>query len=261
MQGVTRIACDGAEVYCLSDGAKVFEPEVFPELSDARRGELLSAAGETEIRTEFNAFLIHFHGEWMLVDAGCGALFGSGAGLLAQRMADLGVVPTDITRLVFTHMHGDHCGGALINGARAYPDAAVFLHPSEADLWLGKDAPAGRTIADYGDQIIRVGDGVDIVPGVQTWALPGHTPGHMGLIINGKLALVGDIFHSAALQLADPLIATKYDTEPQLATQSRLAALDRVVAEGLIMAGSHAVTPEKFVTLTRDGAGYKARPL
>jgi glyoxylase-like metal-dependent hydrolase (beta-lactamase superfamily II) len=244
------------EVFCLTDGASRFGLDVFPDLTQARCDDLLMAAGETEIRTEFNAYLIRQGDQLTLVDTGCGALFGPNCGRLPQLLAELSVAPSDISRLIFTHLHGDHCGGALRDGLPAFTNAKVFLHTDEAAYWQGKDAPAARTLTAYGDQITLVGDGQPLGGGLTTWALPGHTPGHMGLRLGDKLVLVGDIFHALALQIPDPLIWTKYDVDPVTALASRQTALAQIADHGWVFAGGHSVGPHKFMRLNR--AAYVA---
>jgi glyoxylase-like metal-dependent hydrolase (beta-lactamase superfamily II) len=235
-------------VYCLSDGASTFDLKVFPDLTEARRDHLLAQAGEHEIRTEFNAYLIVVGDQYTLVDTGCGALFGPNCGKVPSLLSELDVSPDAITTLFMTHLHGDHCGGALDQGRIVYPKARVMLHKDEIGYWQGKDAPAGCFLITYGDQITALAEETPFAQGLTPWFLPGHTPGHMGLRVGSKLALVGDIFHSAPLQLADPDIWTSYDVDPILARSSRKSALAKIAAKDLTFAGGHSIAPHKFAT-------------
>lgn len=234
-------------VYCLSDGSSIFDLSVFPNLTSARCDQLLAQAGESEIRTEFNAYLICHKDQYTLVDTGCGALFGPKCGKVPSLLAELGVSLDAISTLFLTHLHGDHCGGALDQGRIVYPKARVILHPDEIAHWQGKDAPAGRFLIAYADQIAAIYD--ETPSGLTPWPLPGHTPGHMGLRVGSNLALVGDIFHSAPLQLTDPDIFTSYDVDPILARASRKMALAEIAAKGLVFAGGHSIAPHKFARL------------
>lgn len=233
-------------VFCLSDGVSTFERKIFPDLTAARCDQLLAQAGETEIRTEFNAYLIRNNDQYTLVDTGCGALFGPNCGKVPMLLAELGVHPDAISTLFMTHLHSDHCGGALDQGRIVYPNARVLVHTNEITHWQGKDAPAGRFLIAYADQIATICDATPIANGLTPWLLPGHTPGHMGLCVGAGLVLVGDIFHSAPLQLADPDIWTSFDVAPVQARDSRKMALAEIAAKGLVFAGGHSIAPHKF---------------
>lgn len=94
--------------------------------------------------------------------------------------------------------------GALDQGRIVYPNARVILHPNKIAHWQVKDTPAGCFLITYADQIAAITD--ETPNGLSPRFLPSHTPGPMGLRMGSNLALVGDIFHSAPLELADPNI-------------------------------------------------------
>jgi glyoxylase-like metal-dependent hydrolase (beta-lactamase superfamily II) len=259
MDGIAHFVTPDAEVFCLSDGVGSFGADVFPGLSDIDRAARLAEAGDREIRTEFNAVLIRQGRRLTLVDTGYGTLAGAKGGHVPARLAALGVAPTDIDTLFFTHLHGDHVGGALVDGAPAYPNARVVMHGDEAAYWQGRDAAGGRFLAAMGNAVQTLSDGDTLLPGVTLWHLAGHTPGHSGLRMAG-LVVVGDIFHSAALQLPQPETFTIYDVEPLTATTTRKAALALIAENDLVFTCGHAVDPFKFARLIADGAGYRVIP-
>lgn len=249
------------QVSCLVDGGLTFGADVFPGVSARRQAELLAAAGLSGAETEFNAYVLrHDDGRVWLVDTGCGSAFGPAGGRMPARLAEMGIAPGDVSRVIFTHLHGDHCGGALVDRAPVYAEAEVVLHAREAAHWRGTDAPGGQVLAACADRLRRVGDGESLGDGIEVWALPGHTPGHMGLRIGETLVLAGDIVHSEALQLPDPRNATKYDVDAAQALASRRAALDEIADRGLVWAGSHMIGA-KFARLERAGGGYVKQPL
>ena len=58
--------------------------------------------------------------------------------------------------------------------------------------------------------------GTEVLPGIRSVALPGHTPGHSGYEIRSgaaRLLDMGDTAHSAIVSLADPGWAIEYDTD------------------------------------------------
>lgn len=232
---------EGIEVTCLLDGQTTFGAEVFPDLPDDRRAALLAAAGTDQVRTRFNAYLLRGPGVGVtLVDCGCGAMFGEAGGRLAGRLTALGIAPGDVTRIIYTHLHSDHCGGALDGaGAPLYPRAEVVLQADEHAFWLGKDSAGGRMLAASAAQVRTIAGAADLGGGLVAWPLPGHTPGHMGLRIGATVALWGDAVHAEDLQFRDPAIGTRYDTDAARARDSRLAALRLALDAGLIVGGGH----------------------
>lgn len=248
-------------VWCLTDGARTFPADVFPEIDEATREARLTAAGLSGIDTAFGAYLIeHPDGSRDLVDTGYGDRIGPDAGHLSAELDALGVAPGDIRSLIFTHLHGDHCGGAVVAGTRVFDPERVYLHPAEIVHWQGRDGPAAETLAAYADRIVPVEGGSSLPGGLVTWALPGHTPGHMGLRIGGHFALVGDILHSQALQLPDPGLCPVYDSDPVRATATRRMALAELARSGIPFSGSHNIAPWIVHRVVAEGMGYRAVP-
>ncbi|MDO6590698.1 hypothetical protein DS901_05425 [Loktanella sp. D2R18] len=251
-----RYTVGDTEVICITDGGTSFPEDVFPSLTVTQRQERLDRAGLTEIKTAFNCYVLRSgSGRVTLVDTGCGAAFGDDAGALPAQLFALNITPADVTRIIFTHLHSDHCGGAMQDDTLLFPNAEILLHQAEASYWSGKDAPGGRLL-ERASNIITVEDDAELDDGIRVWALPGHTPGHMGLRL-GDLALIGDIVHSEALQLTEPTTATIYDADADLATQSRLNALQTVVDEKLVWSGSHMLGPDKFARLQSNSKPFQ----
>jgi glyoxylase-like metal-dependent hydrolase (beta-lactamase superfamily II) len=102
----------------------------------------------------------------------------------------------DVTRIVLTHAHVDHVGGAAEMAART--GAPVAVHEADADDVEAGRVPAfdpsllvGRLMTRLpggGFPPVRVGerltDGqvLDVVGGLRIVATPGHTPGHVSLL-------------------------------------------------------------------------------
>ena len=221
----------------------------------------LAAAGLDAVRTDFNAYVLrHADGSVDLVDTGCGTQFGDQGGALTGALAEMGIAPETVDRILFTHLHGDHAGGALNGQGAAFPNAEIVLHSAEAAHWRGQDKPGGQVLAVY-DRVRLVEDGADLGHGIRLWHLPGHTPGHCGLRIGSNLVLVGDIVHSEALQLPQPALRPMFDVDPAQAAASCTAALTEIADGGLVWSGSHMLGPDKFARLVRDGAGFRRQPV
>ena len=262
MDGIAHLSVPGFDIWCLNDGDYVFDPEDFSSVRTDVLDRRLTAAHQNQIDTVFHAFLIKpTGGDYALFDTGCGTAFGDIAGQLMRRFSVLDVKPSDIKTLIFSHLHSDHAGGAVVKDQPAFPNAEVFMHDDEPSVWAGGDFAGNAVLDCYQNSIQTVGDAAEILPGVKTWALPGHTAGHMGLRIGLDVVLCADILHSDALQLPDPTVASVHDEDPERARTTRLAALREIADSGVIFAGSHGCRSAKFRRLTSSGSGYVGVPL
>lgn len=128
---------------------------------------------------------------------------------LVRQLERDGVVPSDVSLIALSHVHADHLGGLLdfpnaeivlsedalnfaarMRGVRAVMKA--FLHElMPPDLNARSRAAACRDSAlGYFNSFDLFGDGT-----VRLVDLPGHMPGHMGMLISAsekKLFFVGD---------------------------------------------------------------------
>lgn len=248
-----RLQWAGGALVRLNDGVVRFGRELFPD----PRGAALPEA----IALPVQAYMLLREGRApVLIDTGSG---GAEAGV-ARGLAGLGIAKVEVGTVVFTRLHGDHRGGYLAGG---YEAARVCLSRAEAEFWGGQDHPARAVLEVAGDRVQLLEDGDEVEPGLRVWALPGHTPGHIGLVIDDQIAVVGDILHRADLQLADPELATRFDTDAALATATRKAALARIAAQGMVVCGGHmrlagqeeAETGAGFLRLSALGIGWEAR--
>lgn len=70
----------------------------------------------------------------------------------------------------------------------------------------------------------------------------GHTPGHT-VFQAGKLLVIGDLIHGAALQLEYPEYCASYDMDKETAVKTRKHFLQYAKDNGLTMAGMHLPPP------------------
>ena len=127
----------------------------------------------------------------------------------------IGRHPGDVTRILLTHAHTDHAGGAADMAGRT--GAPVVVHEADAPyVVIGRHPPADRSIL-AGRLMARVGgrfppvavgerrsDGqvLDVAGGLRIVATRGHTPGHVSLLNEPTRTLVtGDaLFNLRALR-------------------------------------------------------------
>jgi len=156
-------------------------------------------------------FLIKHGSQWMLWDTGLpDSLIGhpqrgpmidlEKTASMAGQLKRLGLQPSQIGYVAFSHLHYDHAGTANL-----FPKATWILSRHELSHALESPSPisvvpglfsaykkAKKQFID-GDYDV-FGDGT-----VQMLSTPGHTPGHMCLLLrlahSGNVILSGDLFH------------------------------------------------------------------
>lgn len=263
------------QVTVLTDGDLEFGQELFPGTDPARIDDLLAAANETAIRTNFNAFVMRGRGQTVLVDSGPRDLFGPSAGHLPEALAEAGIAPGDVGTVFVTHLHPDHIAGLVsAEGVAVFPQAELVLAEAERAFWSdpapfagdetlqGWQALAASVLGAYGDRLRPIAMEAQIVPGLTTVPLPGHTPGHCGFRLDaGDAGFVhmGDIVHAQTLQLADPGIAVAFDVDADAARVARARLLDMLAADGTPCSGGHILQPA-FGRVVRAGAGFAFEP-
>ncbi len=152
------------------------------------------------------------------------------------RLHQVGVDPAEVGDVVLTHLHGDHVGGlaalrprrVLLGSGAAAARGAL---PCRVDgLPLVEVSPAVSS-AERGPEPFPAVTPLDDDGAVAVVALPGHVPGHLGVVVRtgpgpgDLLVAAGDAAFSQA-QIArrgTPGIAT--DPVANRRTQARLAAV------------------------------------
>ena len=238
--GRSSISVGDISVTYLPDGdarvdSAVLFPAATPEGWQAHR-EWLDAEGR--IVVTLGGFLIRSGERNVLVDLGFGheeAEFpGFGpfrAGRLLENLRATGLEPGDVDTVLFTHLHFDHVGWTTTPGsgdpALTFSRAQHLLNGTEWDHWHGGDDPLGPGLAEVQqpleNRLERVEDGQVVAPGVNVIATPGHTPGHLSVVISSgtdRAIILGDVVH-CPVQLDEPTWACVADVDPELGKRAR----------------------------------------
>lgn len=194
-------------------------------------------------------FLVQSGGRNILVDTGYGDhevdFPGFGpfvGGRLLQNLATTGLEPRDIDAVVYTHLHLDHIGwtSRVVNGRRelTFSRARHLLIASEWEFWSGGDQGPLQSALGPGLEEVRqpledhtefIRDGQVIAPGVNVLATPGHTPGHLSLVVSSgaeRAVILGDVMH-CPVQFDEADWSVVFDVDPGLARRTR----DRLMRE------------------------------
>jgi glyoxylase-like metal-dependent hydrolase (beta-lactamase superfamily II) len=253
------------------------QPFYAPQASAEEFQAAVAAAAGSKGRMHFNALLLRRGAETILIDAGPGGK-GSADCDLVVNLARLGIAPTDVTRVVLTHAHFDHCNGLLDAEGRAVFSRAEHcclaeeidfwsaLQPDLARLRLGAKAvlgPAQRVFAKIA--FTRLQAGVPLAEGVTPILSAGHTPGHMTLRIESRgesLYHIADLTHNAHVMLPHPEWTIASDCDEPLAAGTRKRIFAQLAAEGTRVFGSHVPFPGlgRIVAITAGDEQYRWVP-
>jgi len=193
-----------------------------------------------------SCYLIRHAQGWMLWESGIsdaiaekpeGVVVGNGMLTLYVRktlqaqLRDLGVAPTDIAYLGFSHFHGDHVGNANL-----FTSAMLFIQQAEYDAAFGPEpAKAGFNPALYeklrANPVTRLQGDHDVFGdgSVTILSTPGHTPGHQSLLLRlpktGAIVLSGDAVHFRENWEQRRVPARNFSKEQSLASLERIASV------------------------------------
>jgi glyoxylase-like metal-dependent hydrolase (beta-lactamase superfamily II) len=180
-------------------------------------------------------------GEWFTVAEDKGRLHTGGQ--LLDRLAQVGISPGDVTHVVFTHLHLDHCGWASSAGRPTFPRAAYVCHEADWRAFVTGDAdPRVRTAMGPVEAQVRPWtQDTDVLPWLRLAHCPGHTPGNAIVFVADaaeELALIGDLAHHP-LELVHPDWLGGVDTDPAGVSHQRASWFGRFADAGTPVASPH----------------------
>jgi glyoxylase-like metal-dependent hydrolase (beta-lactamase superfamily II) len=249
--------------------------EFFPGVSqDAWEPYKQDHLEDGHLQLYYGLFALRSQGRIVLVDTGMGPgphpTRGNRRGDLLNQLKLQGVNPEDVVYVVHTHLHADHVGWNITQEGgqpRATFPRAKYLVPR--DDWEHFTEPAVLETAPYvRDSVVPLeGLGVmeliegehTITPEISTVPTPGHTPGHINVIISSqgqKGVVVGDVLHSK-VQVQEPGWCSRADIDRELGQRSREAMLERAEREDFIVAAGHFKPEDHFGRVIRvEGRRY-----
>lgn len=216
----------------------------------------------------YNPLIVRTKDHQVLIDTGHGTAYEQ-KGQLLDVLKTAGIAAESIDVVFITHYHGDHING-LVNpdGSLAFPNARYVMGKEEWDSWMGKeplhidrdDEYINRTRNIFKlieDKLKPVKLSQKIVPGVFAVAAFGHTTGHMGVLVQSKkqrLLHIADAAHTL-LQVAHPEWSPHFDTDKEMAAQTRQRLFGYAVDDRLLVHGFHFPFPA-LGYLQRLGDGF-----
>jgi Zn-dependent hydrolases, including glyoxylases len=234
-----------------------------------------------QIQFSTNPLLIRRNNQFILVDTGMGKQTDSVNGLLLHHLAQLGIERELITFILLTHLHSDHVGGAFSGKDPLFPNAKVFISEAEIRFWTQpnpdttelRDVPpelikltfeiAGNALRTLERQTISFKPDEEIIPGVTTLALPGHTPGHSGFLFQfggNPFITAGDFAHDPLLQLARPEWTIVGDADRAMTVRTRKSLLKRLAENRIRFHAYHFPFPCVGHVRTTDHQSFEFVP-
>ena len=237
------------------------EWEPYLELLDAERSFTLN----------FGAWLVRSEGRTILLDTGIGVRGGGRfpePPALPEVLSAAGVAPEDVDTVVLSHLHFDHTGWNTVDGddgspVPLFPNARHVVQQAEWEYWTASEEL--RTAANYDATLAPIeAAGLldlvegeqDVTSGVVAIPTPGHTPGHVSMVVasGGERAyLIADAAHHR-VQVSEPTWSPDADVDAEQASRTRAELFERIEREGALLASGHFDFPG-FGTVARvDGS-------
>ena len=173
---------------------------------------------------------------------------------LASKMVN----PEDVDIVFLSHLHLDHVGWNTLDKdgdwVPTFPNARYVAHENDLEHFRRPEVQASSRypyMDFYVEPLVKsgvfdsVGDEADLTSEVKALLTPGHTPGHMSVMVSsqGQKALIqGDVLIHPA-QVTEVNWTPLFDGDPDLAIQTRRKLLDELEKDGTPVVSCHFPAP------------------
>ena len=186
-----------------------------------------------------------------------------------ESLSAAGVTPESVDAVVCTHLHVDHVGWntRLQDGCwvPTFPNARYLIGRREYEHWSAEgDSEQQAILADSVKPIFDAGLATlvemdhRISPEISLTPTPGHTPGHVSVLIEsqGARALItGDMLHHPC-QFGHPEWSPPFDSDPHAGAAMRRSVMERVAGEPVLVIGTHFAAPTAG-HVVREGEAFR----
>ena len=200
----------------------------------------LNARSTGSLHVEVQPFLVVTSQDVIVLDTGLGFRTAGGDLQIHQNIRNAGYEPGDVTKVLQSHLHKDHCGGMAYTGERGivhatFPNATYYLYRDEVNFAFEKGYPSyfTREIEDA-LKVMNVHwlDGLQgmINDHIRFEHTGGHCPGHIVWIItdDGETCFYGGDEAPQLKQMQIRYVAKyDYDGKKAMAVREKFAALGR----------------------------------
>ena len=214
------------------------------------------------IQLGLNCLLVETGTETVLVETGIGAaklppkyrdIYGADPSRgVIEALAEVGVAPAAVDRVVLSHLHMDHAGGTTVRTEDGYepafPNARFTVQRQEWEDALGADRQTVRGYNAASDllPLVRAGvlelveGAVEVSPGVRVFLTPGHTRSHQSVLLRSggeTICFVGDLVPTR--HHVHPVTIMAFDLYPRKTFKVRQQVLKRAANEGWLVVWPH----------------------
>lgn len=216
----------------------------------AAHPEMLAADGT--LRLTVGCYLLRTGDRTVLIDLGVGPngwTAPSGAtippGTLPESLRAAGVDASDITDVVFSHLHPDHVGWAAIDGEPVFTNATYRCHRADWDFFVAPrhgDPAVYEVLEPIASRFEFWEGATTLFAGVDLTDAPGHTPGSTIITLSSasgeRAVLLGDVVH-CPIELMDDEWGTIGDVDPELAVRTRARVARELEAGDAHVSAAH----------------------
>jgi len=213
---------------------------------------------QDSILSPYTCLLIETGRHVILIDTGAGE-YSRTTGAIRARLEVAGIRPKDVDTVVLTHAHPDHIGGAIdLMGRPAFPNARYVISELEWEFWtsaradlrnlrvpeeakIGIHSAARRCLGPLRHHIEPIDRETEVVPGVRAIPAPGHTPGHLAVLVHSDGQSLLNLGDAAVhpLHLEQPGWENGFDLAADCAVATRRRLLESAVAENMHLMAFH----------------------
>ncbi|WP_334191947.1 MBL fold metallo-hydrolase [Pararhodobacter sp.] len=253
----------------LFDGIVQVDAAIFDTAEPEALARLMEQTHQPQgkINLDVNAYLLEIGTQKLLIDTGTRDLYGPTLGRLPDQLAAIGVSAEQIDKVVLTHMHNDHTGGLTsATGSAVFTNAELIVPAAEWDFWTSEEVytnasdgfrfsftGARAAAAAYAGKVRVFGAGDEVLSGLSSISLPGHSIGHTGYRLSAgseQMIIWGDCVVSPQVQFDHPEWASTFDADAASSIASRRRIFDETATDTILVAGMHLPFP---------GVGYLSR--
>lgn len=227
------------------------------------------------IEMGLNSLLIKTNDDIVLVDTGIGENYNEKffemfeidkSTSLLKSLNSISLKPDDITKVVLTHLHFDHCGGNCSKDENGelkptFPNATYYFQQDEFE-YAKKPDPRSRgsylaqnwQAIEESDQLQLISGNQEIIPGVEVFTTGGHTQNHQIVKVHtdGKTACF-----LADLVPTDSHLKTAYvmgyDLYPKTTMEMKEKVLKQALQENWLLIFEHAPSVKGGYLTEKEG--------
>jgi glyoxylase-like metal-dependent hydrolase (beta-lactamase superfamily II) len=270
------------EVNAHEDPFTMLSADITPEIARSH-GWLVPhfATPEGRMKISFQAFVLRSGKDKVMIDTCIGndrereyPIFTNMQTSFLEDLEVSGYPRESVTKVLCTHLHFDHVGWNTmkVNGkfVPTFPNARYLFGRAEYDHWQMLKRTGGyhdfshlvdsidpiteAGLADFIEPTTRITDEVSLIP------TPGHTPGHVSVMIRSKgeeAIITGDMMHHP-IQLAETGRAGNFDMDKEQGVKTRMEMFKRVEDKDILLIGTHFCDPSSGYVV-RDGENWKLK--